>query len=137
MQFNKVFISYVGDNYDAAEELYDLFQNNDLDPWLDKKKLKIGQDWNLYIQEAIEKSDFIVMLFSTKSVLKRSFYQKELRTALRLVEEKLPTDIFILPVKVEDCEIPEVFTTSRYNQSPLNCICKRCSLTRPVSQVDR
>ena len=107
--FNTVFISHAKEDSKTAENLYDFLISNSYDPWLDKKKLHPGENWEIEIMSALKKSDYIILLFSKTSVTKRSFIQREYSYALKYCEEKLDTDIFIIPCIIDDCEIPEKF----------------------------
>ncbi|MBL7914393.1 MAG: TIR domain-containing protein [Bacteroidia bacterium] len=105
--YDQVFISYAKEDHETAEKLFDFLTLYRYDPWLDKKKLLPGQDWNTEIRLALKKADFIVLLLSKISVAKRGFVQREFKLALEYCEGKLDTDIYIIPCKIDDCEIPE------------------------------
>lgn len=105
--YNKVFISYAKEDSKTAENLYDFLKLYRYDPWLDKKKLLPGQDWNIEIKLALKKADFIILLLSNTSVVKRGFVQREFKLALEYCDEKLDSDIYIIPCKIDDCEVPE------------------------------
>ena len=107
--YNKVFISYAKEDGEIAEKLYDFLVLYHYDPWLDKRKLLPGQQWDDEIKLALKKTDFIILLFSKTSVAKRGYLQREFKIALAYCEEKLDSDIFIIPIKIDDCEVPEKF----------------------------
>lgn len=106
MQHNKIFISYAKEDINYAEKLYDFLLSKNYDPWLDKKKLLVGQEWEFHIQDALHKADFIILLLSKTSVSKRGYVQREFKKALYYCEEKLESDIFIIPIKIDDCDVP-------------------------------
>lgn len=108
--YNKVFISYAKEDHETAEKLFDFLTFYHYAPWLDKKKLLPGQDWNTEIKLALKKADFIVLLLSKTSVAKRGFVQREFKLALEYCEEKLDTDIYIIPCKIDDCKVPDKLT---------------------------
>ncbi len=101
----KVFICYVSEDIEYAEKLYWDLKIRDVAPWWDKKCLKVGQNWKLEIKKAIRESDFFVALLSKKSTTRRGFVQKEIRQALEVLEECAEGKIFLLPVRIEECEI--------------------------------
>jgi hypothetical protein len=76
-------------------------------PWLDKKNLIGGELWDYKISKAIRESDFFLACLTNRSVSKRGFLQKEIRQALEVWQEKLDDDIYLIPVRFEDCSIPE------------------------------
>jgi len=65
-----------------------------------------GQDWNLEIEKAVESSDAVIVCVSTVSVAKEGYVQKELRQVLDIALQKLDGAIFIIPVKLDECESP-------------------------------
>lgn len=73
-------------------------------PWLDKEKLLPGQRWKVAITQAMKESAYIVALLSSHSVSKRGFVQRELKKALDLLDELPPSEIFIIPARLDDCE---------------------------------
>lgn len=106
MEHNKIFISYAKEDIIYAEQFYDFLLNRGYSPWLDKKNLLPGQDWNFMIQEALYKADFIVLLLSNISVNKRGYVQREFRKAVDYCETKLDSDIYIIPVMINECDVP-------------------------------
>lgn len=105
--YDKVFISYAKEDYKAASELYDYLCDWHFDPWLDKRKLLGGQGWDYEIKKALKEADFIILLLSQTSVAKRGYVQKEYRLALEYCEEKLDSDIYIIPYKIDECTVPD------------------------------
>lgn len=105
-QMQRVFIAYVQEDALAARRLYKDLASRGYSPWLDKKKLLPGQNWPRAIESAIETSDFFVPCFSRNSVSKRGTFHVELRFAIECAS-RLPLDeIFILPVRLDDCSLP-------------------------------
>lgn len=103
----RIFISYARQDYDAARRLYDdLASKTDLKPWFDKEDLLPGQSWDLEIRKAIKKSRYFIALVSSTSVTKRGYVNKELRKAIDAFDEFPEGEIFAIPVRLDDCEIP-------------------------------
>jgi hypothetical protein len=104
----RVFIAYVQEDAASAGRLYDAFKSHDLDPWMDRKKLLPGQNWPRAIRQAIEVSDFFVACLSSKAVRKRGQFQAELRYALDCAT-RMPLDqIYLIPVRLEECPLPAI-----------------------------
>ncbi len=102
----QVFIAYAKENRAEARKLYRALKNHGLEPWMDEEKLLPGQNWPRAIERAIEVSDYVLVCFSRRSVGKRGFFQSELRYALE-VAARMPLDeIFLLPVRLSECEVP-------------------------------
>jgi hypothetical protein len=92
-------------------ELYQNLSDEGFKPWMDDKDILGGEPWESAIKKAIRRSDFFIASLSNHSVDKRGILQKEVKEALEIWKEKLSTDIYIIPVRLEDCELPEGLKT--------------------------
>lgn len=110
----KVFISYAREDLETAKQIFKFLKQNNLTPWLDKLNLLPGQDWELEIQKAIESSDYILICLSRHSVTKRGYIQKEFRKALSVLETIPDGDIYIIPIRLEECEVPSSFLAKQW-----------------------
>lgn len=134
--FDNIFISYATEDFQYAEKLYEFLSTAGYKPWMDKKNLLPGQNWDFFIQNALRKADFIILLLSSTSVNKRGYVQKKFTKALNYCEEKLDSDVFIIPIKIDNCEIPEKlskFQWTHYNAS--DCFYKISESIRLQQQV--
>jgi len=104
--FNQVFISHAKEDYGVAESLYNYLTDNGYSPWLDKKSIRVGEDWDYAIKKALRESTFVILLLSSTSVKKRGYVQKEFKYALEYSETKLVDDIYIIPILLDNCDIP-------------------------------
>jgi len=102
-----IFLCHSSSDKPSVRELYQkLSAEGWMDVWLDEEKLLPGQDWDYEIDKALGKSDAVIVTLSTGSVSKEGYVQKELRFALDIALEKPEGTIFILPVRLDDCERP-------------------------------
>ena len=102
----RIFIAYVNEDSDLAGGIFEALRQAGFDPWLDKQKLLPGQNWGRAIRNALETSDFVVCCFSQNSLHKRGGFQAEMRYALESAQ-RLPLDeVFLLPVRLEECPVP-------------------------------
>lgn len=102
-----VFLCHASQDKPVVRELYQRLLAEDwIDPWLDEERLLPGQDWNLEIEKAVESSDVVIVCVSGISIAKEGYIQKELRKVLNIALEKLEGAIFVLPVRLDDCELP-------------------------------
>ena len=76
-------------------------------PWIDEENLLPGQDWELEIRGAVRESHVVIVCLSKESVTREGFSQKEIKMALDVADEKPQGTIFIIPVKLEECDVPE------------------------------
>jgi len=103
----KIFLSYAREDMGMAKQLYNDLKRYGLDVWLDTESLLPGDKWKEKIQDAIENSNYFITLLSTQAVNKWGFVQKELKTALEVLDLFPSSERFILPIKLDDCEIVE------------------------------
>jgi hypothetical protein len=111
----RVFLCHSSQDKSIVRELYQrLLAEKWIDPWLDEEKLLPGQDWDLEIEKAVESSDAVIVFLSKGSVSKEGYVQKELRKVLDIALEKPEETIFIIPVRLEDCELPRRLRARHY-----------------------
>lgn len=103
-----VFLSHAGEDKAKIRNLSRRLKENGFDPWLDEERLLPGQDWNLEIERAMRASDAILLCFSAVSVAKEGYIQKEYKRAIKYSEEKPEGTIYIIPVRLDHCEVPDV-----------------------------
>lgn len=115
----KVFLSYVREDEQVVRDLYRNLKEKGMQPWLDKEDLMTGVEWDRAIRKAIRQSDFIVICISSRTGVKRGYIQRELRLALDFYEELPPGEAFLMPVRLEECEVPEDLL--KYQHTDLFC----------------
>lgn len=104
----QIFLAHASEDKASVLELYDRLKQKGYQPWLDKKSLIAGQNWREEIPKAVRSSQIFVACFSQRSVNKQGYIQRELRMALNEYAEKPPGEIYLIPLKLEDCEIPDL-----------------------------
>lgn len=102
----RVFLAYAKEDGAEVKKIYDELQKAGFEPWMDEQKLLPGQNWPRAIQRAIELADFFLVCFSRRSVAKRGFFQSELRYALDVAAWIPLEEIFLVPVRLTDCQVP-------------------------------
>ena len=103
----RIFLSYASADREAVSNLYERLSAEGFEPWMDIENLLPGQSWRSEIRRAIQKSDFILACLSKKSVNTKGYVQQEIMHALDIWQEKLETDIFLIPVRLEECRVPD------------------------------
>lgn len=112
-----VFVSYAAEDEPRAREFHRRLKESGLRPWLDKEELLPGENWEGELRRAMRESDFIALCLSRTSVWKTGFIQKEFRWALEVALERPPGSIFLFPVRLDDCPVPDELT--RYHSVDL------------------
>ena len=102
----KVFLSYTKADHEKVEPFFHRLTQDGFDPWLDSEKLLPGHNWSREIDQALAEANVVMLFLSTSSVSKRGFVQREANQAIENLKSKLPSDIYIIPVLLEDCEVP-------------------------------
>jgi len=102
-----VFLCHSSNDKPAVRELYQQLRTKKwIQPWLDEEELFPGDDWNLEIEKAVEAADAIIVCFSKNSINKEGYVQRELKIVLDCADYKPEGTIYIIPVRLEECELP-------------------------------
>ena len=97
-----------------VRELYKSLINDGTDAWLDEEKILPGQEWNLEIEKAVKTADAVIVCLSNTSISKEGYIQKELRAVIEMAKEKPKGTIFIIPLRLDECEVPEQLSPWQY-----------------------
>ncbi len=103
----RIFLCHCSDDKKAVKRLYDRLKKDRFQPWLDKEDLPPGAEWAVAIPEAVRNSAVVLVCLSKTFIAKTGFGQKEIRVALDAADEKPEGANFIIPVRLEDVEVPE------------------------------
>ena len=100
------FISYAREDSVSVKTLYNYLSRRGFRPWLDIEDILPGQTWKDVLLSAIRNAEFFIACLSTNSVGKRGVIQEEIKEALDIWRQKLPEDIYFIPVRLEICDVP-------------------------------
>ena len=121
----RVFLCHASVDKKAVRRLHQRLVQDGMAPWLDEKDLLPGQNWRHEIPKVVGSSDVVLICLSRSSITKEGYVQKEIKFALDAADEKPQGTIFLIPVKLEECEVPErlgrvhwtdLFKRGGYNQ---------------------
>lgn len=103
----RVFLCHSSHDKAVVNKVYSLLNTEGwIDPWLDSKKLLPGMDWNMEIEKAVETSHIVLVFLTNNSVNKEGYIQRELRLVLDVALNMAEGTIFVIPLRLEDCELP-------------------------------
>jgi len=102
----RVFLCHSNNDKPLVRDLYKRLKENDIDPWLDEENLLPGQDFDFEITKAVRSSHVVITCLSAQSVNKSGYLQKEIRKVLDVANEQPEGTIYIVPLRLEECEVP-------------------------------
>ncbi len=102
-----VFISYAREDAEHARHLFQSLRDQGIDVWLDEDALLPGQNWSQAIAKAINECRYFVAIVSNNSESKKGYVQKELKAAFDILDQYPANQIYVIPVRVEDCVIAD------------------------------
>lgn len=102
----QVFLCHASGDKQKIRELYRRLCNDGFNPWFDEENLLPGHDWQIEIPKAVRNSDVVIVCLSKGSVTKEGYVQKEIKQALDVADEKPEGTIFLIPLKLEECDVP-------------------------------
>lgn len=101
-----VFMSYASPDREAVLEHHSWLERAGCNVWLDCKRILPGQDWDLVVNQALDKAALVLVFVSAQSVARRGYVQREIRRALERRLDQLDDDIFVIPILLDDAEPP-------------------------------
>lgn len=110
----KIFISYAKEDNELAECLSVDLEKKGFVAWKDTHELLPGEQWEDKIKKSLEENDFVVLCLSKKSVAKTGFFQVEIKEALKWQQYRPEHQIYIIPVRFDDCDIPNAIKNIHY-----------------------
>lgn len=102
----QIFLLHARQDEEAVRRLYWRLEKEGADVWLDQEKLFPGQDWVYEICNAIHNSDVVIVCLSRRFIKQGGYRHEELKIALETAESLDVGDIFIIPARLEPCDMP-------------------------------
>jgi hypothetical protein len=113
----RVFICYASENGSAAEQVFLHLQAAELDPWMDRRRLEGGDQWDDQIEEQVNSADYFVVLHSNELARKQfSYVNKEINLGLRRQQFARFGTRFIVPLALDDTERIAEFRELQFEQ---------------------
>ena len=103
-----VFLIHAHSDKEVVHKLYTrIIMEDGVNVWLDTKKLQPGQDWQSEIRNALLRSDVVIVCLSHGFNKQQGYRHEELKLALEKANFLPDNEIFIIPVRLEKCDMPE------------------------------
>ncbi|MGZ9234056.1 MAG: toll/interleukin-1 receptor domain-containing protein [Anaerolineales bacterium] len=103
----RVFLLHARSDEEGVRRLYNYLVKAGANVWLDQEKILPGQDWEYEIHKAIHNSDIVVVCLSKQFNNQGGYRHEELRIALEKANSISEGKIFIIPARLEKCDLPE------------------------------
>ena len=104
----KIFLAHAREDKAQVRKLHAELKARGFDPWLDEIDLLPGQIWKVEIPKAIRDAGLFLACLSTRSGGKVGYVQNEFRLALTAFGERPPNSIYLIPVRLDECEVPDL-----------------------------
>ena len=117
-----VFISYFGDNREEVAKLRDELLAAGETVWWDKD-IQPGQDWRQEIRQAMRDSYAVLLCLSDEGTRRAtSWLYPEALDAIGEYRRYRTGEIFLIPVRLNDCELPSIEIDSTRTLDALQAI---------------
>jgi hypothetical protein len=109
------FLCYAKENSIGVREFRERLRAETwIDPWFDEEDILPGQKWEESVVDAVHNSHAVIVFLSSIAVRKEGFFHKELKLALDAAAEKPDGTIFIIPIRLDVCDVPERLMPYQY-----------------------
>jgi len=102
-----IFLSYAPEDTPAVQNLYQRLKSDGLRPWMEEEDLLPGEDRQYVVGKKIREASACVVCLSTKAVGAAGILHKDMKAALDVADEQPEGTIFVIPVKLDSCEVPD------------------------------
>jgi len=115
----QIFLSYARIDGEMAGRLRRVLSRSaNAHVWFDQHDIVSGLKWKPAIRKAIRESSYFVAVVSKRSVSSRGFRDKEVAEALEVLKEFPESEVFLIPTRLDDCEMPKQ-AMKRYTSADL------------------
>ena len=119
----KVFLSYVKENEPLVRILDQSLTDYGIDIVTDYRNILGGSNWKRGLRRLIENSGYFIVCFSSEfNARKRTVLWRELDHAIERAQDFSPNHNWIIPVRINECEVPSLEIRSREYLTDLHWI---------------
>ncbi len=111
MEEIKVFISYSSTDKEFARRLTLSLEQYQIKCWIDERDIKVGDYILNKIEDGLLSAHFLILILSKKSVASNWVRTEWVQKFWDEVESQ---ETLILPILIEDCEIPKILRDKKY-----------------------
>lgn len=103
------FISYAREDQASVQEIIRQLNDEGILTWFDEKELLPGDHWESKIETAIEKSEYVIVFFSSKTLERSGYKNKEIHYILDQAKYRTLGSRYIIPLLLDECRPPREF----------------------------
>jgi len=109
------FLCYAKENQTVVREFGQRLKSEGwIDPWFDEEDILPGQIWQDSVINAVRQSHMVIVFLSKIAIASEGFFQRELKLALDTAAEKPEGTIFIIPICIDNCDVPDMLLRYQY-----------------------
>lgn len=105
-QKNDVFICYSRNDEVRVIEIVEKLKKAGIKTWIDINNLSLGKNVDSEIEDSIKSCALFLCFLSQTALGKPGYRHKEIKKAIEYAMELPPDQIYIIPIKLEECEVP-------------------------------
>ena len=110
-----VFLCCSPEDKPIVRELYDRLEAEGwIEPWLDEEKLVPGMNWDTEVEKAVACADTVIVCISNSAFAGNQYVQREMRFVLNLALENTSRSVFIIPLRLDNCQMPRHVQTWQF-----------------------
>jgi hypothetical protein len=113
-QTKQVFLTYAHHDKKKVRTLYRRLTRHHIHTWFDEKELLPGQIWKHEIHQAILCSDAVIVCLSQHFIKHGGYRHEEVKIALSKARSVPQGEIFLIPVRLDPCDVPELLQRLQY-----------------------
>ena len=104
-----VFISYVSENSEVVDQLYQALIARGVKVWFSRTSIEPGTRWKEQIRQGIQDGGFFLACFSAEYLARqRTHMNEELHLAIDELRQRHGAQPWFIPVKLNPCDIPDI-----------------------------
>jgi len=102
----KVFLCHSSEDKKIVQCLSQRLLVTGFQPWIDKTDIVGGELWERSIRDQLENTDAVIICLSDAFNKNHRYVRTELELAIDVYDKKYSNTKFLIPLKIEECEIP-------------------------------
>jgi hypothetical protein len=110
----RTFVSYSSADRRIANQVSEFLETLNIDVWIDKKKIVPGAEWKREIDVAVDECDVAIVCLTKQAVSREGYFQAEIHRLLERVQRLPSGQIFLIPLRLEDCLVPRELQKYQY-----------------------